>query len=63
LKQIHRQATAELDALSAGDYAQQRAAYIRAGHGVPAAGAVPLPDVESGGGGGQAGFEGLESSS
>jgi len=29
--------------LNATDYAAQRAAYIRAGHGKPAAGAVPLP--------------------
>lgn len=29
--------------LSAAEYAQQRAQYIRAGQGVPAAGAVPLP--------------------
>ena len=31
------------DSLSAADYAQQRAAYIREGKGVPAAGAIPLP--------------------
>jgi NAD(P)H-nitrite reductase large subunit len=32
------------DTLSPEDYARQRAAYIRAGKGVPAPGAVPLPD-------------------
>lgn len=30
--------------ITADDYAQQRAAYIRAGKGKPAAGAIPLPD-------------------
>ena len=35
-------ATGELN--SAEDYARQRAAYIKAGHGKPAAGAIPLPD-------------------
>jgi bacterioferritin-associated ferredoxin len=30
--------------LTAAEYAQQRAAYIRAGRGKPAAGAIPLPD-------------------
>ena len=29
--------------LSPADYARQRAAYIQAGHGKPAAGAIPLP--------------------
>ena len=33
--------------LSPADYARQRAAYIKAGHGKPAAGAVPLPPNES----------------
>ena len=33
--------------LSPADYARQRAAYIQAGHGKPAAGAIPLPDAES----------------
>jgi NAD(P)H-nitrite reductase large subunit len=37
-------ATSEDDALTPGEYARQRAAYIRAGQGVPAPGAVPLPD-------------------
>ena len=37
------QATAELDSITPADYAQQRAAYIKAGHGKPAAGAIPLP--------------------
>ena len=35
---------AELDSLAPDDYAKQRAAYIKAGHGKPAAGAIPLPD-------------------
>lgn len=34
----------EADALTPTDYAQQRAAYIKAGHGKPAAGAIPLPE-------------------
>ena len=37
------QAPAELDAITPAEYAQQRAAYIKAGHGKPAAGAIPLP--------------------
>jgi bacterioferritin-associated ferredoxin len=32
---------------SAADYASQRAAYIKAGHGKPAAGALPLPPEPS----------------
>ncbi|MGD9854727.1 MAG: bacterioferritin-associated ferredoxin [Planctomycetaceae bacterium] len=32
------------DALTPAEYARQRAEYIRAGKGTPAAGAVPLPD-------------------
>jgi bacterioferritin-associated ferredoxin len=38
-----QQAAVDLDAISAQDYAQQRAAYIKAGHGKPAPGAIPLP--------------------
>ena len=34
----------EADALTPTDYAKQRAAYIKAGHGKPAAGAIPLPE-------------------
>ena len=37
----------DADALTPAEYAQQRAAYINAGHGKPAAGAIPLP-VEKG---------------
>ena len=37
------QAPAELDAITPAEYARQRAAYIKAGHGKPAAGAIPLP--------------------
>jgi bacterioferritin-associated ferredoxin len=32
------------ETLDPAEYARQRAAYIKAGHGKPAAGAVPLPD-------------------
>ena len=38
------QAAAGSELNSAEDYARQRAAYIKAGHGKPAAGAIPLPD-------------------
>ena len=34
------------DISSPVDYARQRAAYIQAGHGKPAAGAIPLPPTE-----------------
>lgn len=37
-----QQQTAE-DSITAADYAQQRAQYIREGKGVPAADAIPLP--------------------
>lgn len=37
---------ATTDALTPAEYAAQRAAYIRAGKGVPAAGAIPLPEVK-----------------
>lgn len=40
-------AAASTDALTAEDYASQRAAYIKAGHGRPAAGAIPLPTEKS----------------
>ncbi len=33
----------ERETLSPDEYARQRADYIRAGHGVPAPGAIPLP--------------------
>ena len=36
------------DAISKEQYARDRAAYIKAGKGTPAAGAIPLPDAESG---------------
>jgi NAD(P)H-nitrite reductase large subunit len=35
----------ELDRLTPEEYAAQRAEYVRAGHGTPAAGATPLPPV------------------
>lgn len=37
------EAASELDALTPEEYALQRAAYIKEGGGVPAAGAEPLP--------------------
>lgn len=46
LKRCFEQQTGEsgTPAISAAEYAQQRAAYIRSGKGKPAAGAIPLPD-------------------
>ncbi len=46
LKQIFRQGTqpAELEALSAEEYARRRAEYVRAGKGTPPPGATPLPE-------------------
>ena len=38
------QTPGDLDQLTPEEYAQKRAEYIRAGGGVPAAGAEPLPD-------------------
>lgn len=38
------QSPADADTLTPAEYAQQRAAYIRAGHGKPAPGAIPLPE-------------------
>ncbi len=38
---------AAADTANAADYARQRAAYIKAGHGKPVAGALPLPEEES----------------
>lgn len=37
------QGLTEGELASSADYARQRAAYIKAGHGKPAAGALPLP--------------------
>jgi bacterioferritin-associated ferredoxin len=37
------QSSMSSDATTPEDYARQRAAYIQAGHGKPAAGAIPLP--------------------
>jgi len=34
----------QMHVLNPEDYARQRAAYIQAGHGKPAQGAIPLPD-------------------
>lgn len=49
LKQIFKQyksadSVTELDQLTPEEYARQRAEYIKAGKGVPAAGAEPLPE-------------------
>lgn len=38
-----RTGTSDADNLTPQQYARQRASYIRAGKGVPAAGAIPLP--------------------
>lgn len=46
LTKIFEQGSADLDALSAEEYARQRAAYIRSGQGKPPAGAAPLPESE-----------------
>ena len=35
------------DAITPDEYARQRAAYIRAGHGTPPPGAMPPPDKDS----------------
>jgi NAD(P)H-nitrite reductase large subunit len=47
LKQLHRQAEGsgdiELERLTPAEYEQLRAAYVRAGHGVPPPNATPLP--------------------
>jgi NAD(P)H-nitrite reductase large subunit len=47
LKQLHRQGQAgnatDLEMLTSEEYAQQRAAYVRAGKGTPPPGATPLP--------------------
>jgi len=48
LKQIYRQAMTsepafEIENLTAEEYAQRRAEYVRQGRGTPAAGATPLP--------------------
>lgn len=51
LKQIFQQnlgAGAELDHLTADEYARRRAAYVRAGKGTPPAGATPLAPDENG---------------
>lgn len=52
LKQIFRNTLRpddqdDLEKLSAADYADQRAAYVRAGGGTPPPGATPLPDTFS----------------
>lgn len=49
LKQIFKQyksavTASELDQLTPEEYARQRAEYIKAGKGIPAAGAEPLPE-------------------
>ena len=53
LKQIFRQGTeGELESLTATEYAQRRAAYVRSGKGTPPPGATPLPDPSPAGDGG-----------
>ena len=39
--------TTELDAITPNEYARLRGQYIRDGHGLPAAGAVPPPEPDS----------------
>lgn len=52
LKQIFRKGTEpssetkSLESLTAEDYAKQRAEYVRAGKGIPAQGAEPLPSED-----------------
>jgi NAD(P)H-nitrite reductase large subunit len=50
LKQLHQQAAnggeTDLERLTPAEYAQRRAAYVRAGHGTPPPGATPLPPAE-----------------
>jgi NAD(P)H-nitrite reductase large subunit len=50
LKQIFRQEmtsedAGDLERLTPADYANQRAEYVRAGGGIPAPGATPLPPI------------------
>jgi len=49
LKQIFKQAedAAELDQLSAEEYARQRAEYVKSGKGTPPPGAEPLPMIDN----------------
>jgi bacterioferritin-associated ferredoxin len=51
LKQLHRQAVTggetELERLTPAEYERRRAAYVRAGKGVPPPGATPLPPEEA----------------
>jgi bacterioferritin-associated ferredoxin len=44
LKQIHARRLAELERLTPEEYSRRRAEYVRAGRGVPAPGAEPLPE-------------------
>lgn len=46
--QVSETLLSDTDSLQANDYAAQRAAYIKAGHGRPAAGAIPLPENDQG---------------
>jgi NAD(P)H-nitrite reductase large subunit len=46
-REICEQHTTDADTLTPSQYASQRAAYIRAGKGKPAPGAIPLPDDTS----------------
>jgi bacterioferritin-associated ferredoxin len=41
--EVCQEKTAEPDKLTPEEYARQRAEYVRAGKGVPAPGAIPLP--------------------
>ena len=46
--EYEREGTVADETLTPADYARQRASYIRAGKGKPAAGAIPLPTETSG---------------
>ena len=52
LRELHQQSTGlqvqGIDQLTPEEYARRRAAYIRAGGGVPPSGATPLPDEQTG---------------
>lgn len=44
LRKLFDEGAGSLEVLSPQEYAEERAAYIRAGHGKPPSGATPLPE-------------------